>query len=53
MLTALVIIMAFITAIYPAVKALRLKPAEAVRKNNQLFKPTKKLTEMKIIKTEN
>jgi putative ABC transport system permease protein len=32
MLTALVIIMVFITAIFPAVKALRLKPAEAVRK---------------------
>jgi putative ABC transport system permease protein len=31
MLTALVIIMVFITAIFPAVKALRLKPAEAVR----------------------
>jgi len=32
MLTGLVIIMVFITAIFPAVKALRLKPAEAVRK---------------------
>jgi len=31
-LTGLVIIMVFITAIFPAVKALRLKPAEAVRK---------------------
>ncbi len=31
MLTGLVIIMVFITAIFPAVKALRLKPAEAVR----------------------
>ena len=31
MLTGLVVIMVFITAIFPAVKALRLKPAEAVR----------------------
>jgi putative ABC transport system permease protein len=31
MLTILVIITAFLTSIYPAVKALRLKPAEAVR----------------------
>jgi len=32
MLTVLVIITAFLTSIYPALKALRLKPAEAVRK---------------------
>ena len=32
MITGLVIIMVFFTAIFPAVKALRLKPAEAVRK---------------------
>lgn len=31
MLTLLVIVMVFVTAIFPAVKALRLKPAEAVR----------------------
>jgi putative ABC transport system permease protein len=32
MLTMLVVVMVFITSIFPAVKALRLKPAEAVRK---------------------
>lgn len=32
MLTLLVVITAFLTSIYPALKALRLKPAEAVRK---------------------
>ncbi|MBE0661887.1 MAG: ABC transporter permease [Bacteroidales bacterium] len=32
MLTMLVIITAFLTSIYPAMKALRLKPAEAIRK---------------------
>ncbi|MBW6498953.1 MAG: ABC transporter permease [Bacteroidales bacterium] len=31
-LTLLVVIMVFITSIFPAVKALKLKPAEAVRK---------------------
>ena len=32
MLTVLVVVTAFLTSIYPALKALRLKPAEAVRK---------------------